>query len=41
MTNTNREYWLGCRMVYDASTEEICYDLPKDVEKAFIILFQE
>ena len=29
MTDINREHWLGCRMVYDASTEEICYELPK------------
>lgn len=31
----NREYWTQCRMVYDASTEEICYELPKDVEEKF------
>ena len=35
MTDINREHWLGCRMVYDASTEEICYELPKEVEKEF------
>lgn len=35
MTNKNKEHWLGCRMVYEASTEEICYDLPPEVEKMF------
>ena len=35
MTNTNREHWLGCRMVYDASTEEVCYELPKEIEEEF------
>ena len=35
MTDNNREYWLGCRMIYDSSTQEICYELPQDVEKKF------
>ena len=35
MTDTNREHWLGCRMIYDASTEEVCYELPKEVEEKF------
>jgi len=35
MSNQNREYWLGCRMVYEAATEEVCYELPEEVEKSF------
>ena len=35
MTDTNKEHWLKCKMVYEASTEEICYELPPDVEKMF------
>jgi len=35
MTDKNKEHWLDCRMVYEAKTEEICYDLPPEVEKMF------
>jgi len=33
--NENREYWTQCRMVYDATTQEICYELPDDVKQKF------
>jgi len=35
MTDTNKEHWLGCKMIYEAATEEICYELQPDVEKMF------
>ena len=35
MQNEKRHHWLGCKMVYDASTTQMCYDLPDEKYEMF------